>query len=216
MVEAINIQRQTDFQDPGFEPMGELVLTSEKPYRVWVPPNKIIVLGSSQKPENECNIKNVLADEIPVYQRTGGGGAVVLAPTILCIALRFKREEGYYIEHYFKLGSSVMQQVLKTEFGLEAKAEHISDLSINNKKILGCSMYMPKEHTVYLASIMVQDSLSDIERYLTHPTKEPEWRKGRSHADFITNISHELGQELNAEKFLPLCENFIKDNLDFG
>jgi lipoate-protein ligase A len=52
-------------------------------------------------------------------------------------------------------------------------------------------MYRKKHVLFYTASLMISNDITEIDRYLRHPSKEPEYRQGRSHAEFLTTLSRE-------------------------
>lgn len=193
MIQA-EVLRQKDLS-PGQDPMGESLLESPTPFKVWKPSHSGVVLGNSQKPELELNLPNVQADSIPIYKRKGGGGTVLLSPQGLCYGLRFKRTKDLAIHDYFEMGTSVLQNVLHKEFNLESKMRGISDLAVNDLKILGCSLYLPKGYALFLASVLIVNEKSAIEKYLSYPTREPDYREGRTHSEFITSIQDCLEQE---------------------
>lgn len=181
------ILRHSDLE-PNHDPMGESLLTSISSFKVWIPEENGIVLGNSQKPEVELNLHHVHQTQIPIYKRKGGGGSVLLSPQGLCYGIRFKKNSKTSIHDYFEMGTSILQNVLHTKFNLNAEMRGISDLAIDKLKILGCSLYLPKGYALFLASVLVEDESELIEKLLAHPSREPDYRKGRTHSEFITSI----------------------------
>jgi lipoate-protein ligase A len=43
------------------------------------------------------------------------------------------------------------------------------------------------------SSILISAPIDEIERYLKHPTDEPDYRRSRSHREFITDVVGETG-----------------------
>lgn len=62
------------------------------------------------------------------------------------------------------------------------------DLSLGDRKVLGSCLYLAAELMVYGASRPANPDLSLLECYLRHPPREPEYRRGRSHRDFVTSL----------------------------
>ena len=90
----------------------------------------------------------------------------------------------------------------------------ISDLAVNGKKILGSSLYMGTRPPLfyYQSSLMVSNDLTLLGRYLRHPPKEPDYRQGRSHCQFCTNLK-ELGYSVDAEKLSAQIEFHLRSRL---
>lgn len=172
------------------EPLGENLLDPETlPVRVWRPRSTVIVLGRSQKAEKEIKLASSRADNIPIFQRQGGGGCVVLDPNSVCIGLRYRRKKSTNITDFLSHSSRGIQLFLHERFHLQVDIKDNYDLLLNGKKFLGASLYMPKEICLYLAVIfMKKEGLEPINKYLTMPSKEPEHRQGRGHTDFLTPL----------------------------
>jgi lipoate-protein ligase A len=56
------------------------------------------------------------------------------------------------------------------------------------RKFLGSSLYVAKDVVLYQASLLRWMDLSLIPRYLGAPSREPQYRQGRDHLDFVTNL----------------------------
>lgn len=199
--------------DSGFlpeEPLGESLLDlTSSPVRVWRPQSPVIVLGRSQKAEKEIDLEKAVLDEIPIFQRHGGGGCVVLDENCICIGIRYPRESGIInVTDFLKHSSEGIQLFLKETYGLEVAIKENYDLLLGDKKFLGCSLYMPKGLCLYLAVILLdKEALTKINRYLLMPSKEPGHREGRSHEDFLTPLKEHI--ECTFEGFRADLEEFM-------
>ncbi len=194
-------------------PTGEDVGNAENPpCRAWIPEKPLVVLGYSQDPEVELRLDAVAADGIPVYKRRGGGGAVYLDAGCVCVAWRMPRREGWGIHDYFGAGNSAVARALAA-FGVHAASRGISDLAVATpdgpRKILGSSLHLPREHALYLASILVSTPAERLDRYLRHPSREPDYRGGRKHGEFVVNLA-ELVPSLTAEDVREAVEAEIR------
>ena len=192
-------------------PTGEdLIEFAQPPFRVWIPHKPILVLGYSQMAAQELNLENVRRSGIPVYRRKGGGGTVLLTPEVVCVGIRMPRKPEMAIQDYFSIANGLIQSAFKKNLGLDLKPKGISDLAWNEKKVLGSSMYLPKNYALYLASILVNCPMNQMESFLKYPSREPDYRLGRPHSDFLQNLGEIPGMEfLNSNK----VEEILKETL---
>ena len=176
-------------------------------YALWQPQAICIVLGSSQTAETELFTERCLSDSVPVYKRRGGGGAVVLMPGILCLTFAFKSTLCLSPYFFFKEINTAIMHLLEQAFGVEdLSLTGISDIAIRDRKILGCSLFKSRQNFLYQGSLLVNPDPALIPYYLRHPSKEPDYRKNRVHADFITSLC-ESGYPLSVEQVHTALED---------
>ena len=177
-------------------PTGEDIADPDTlPFRVWIPERNFLVLGYSQEPEREFNLDAVGKHDIPVYKRKGGGGAVLLSPGNVCVALRFPRKPGFGIAEYFSAANGMIRAALRDALSLDLEPRGISDLAFEERKVLGSSLQLTRNSAVYLASILVSVDRVLLDELLRHPSREPDYRGGRVHHDFVRNLNEIPGLE---------------------
>jgi lipoate-protein ligase A len=160
-------------------------------YRSWEPKKVAVVLGRSNKVETEVYEDRCKADRVPILRRRGGGGAVVLSPGVLVVSLLAHVKERYHFREYFGRINEYLIEGLTMAGLTELDQRGISDICLRQRKILGSSMYRSKDVLFYTASLMVSNDAQLLDRYLKHPSKEPDYRQGRIHRDFVTTIQQE-------------------------
>jgi len=182
-------------------PDAGLLEDNSSAYRVmvWEPGFLCIVLGQSNRLEKSVIIENVERDRVPVYKRPSGGESVVLSPKTLVISI-VKRGEGlrsprlYFNSYNEKITRALQNLGIK---GLSLKG--ISDICLGERKILGSSIYRNKEVVLYHAVLNRAEAVEVLERYLEHPGREPGYREGRRHGDFVTSLLAE-GYDFTGEE----------------
>jgi lipoate-protein ligase A len=160
-------------------------------YRSWEPDQVLVVLGRGNQADFEVYGDRCQADRAPIVRRRGGGGTVVLSPGVLVISLVKRVKQPFGFQEYFQQINALIMAALQSLGIGDLSQQGHSDICIRDRKILGASMYRSKDLLFYSASLMVANSLDLIDWYLKHPSKEPEYRRGRSHQDFLTTISQE-------------------------
>lgn len=168
-----------------------LRITEEEPFRqvVWEPRGLAVVIGHSQVAEREVYLENCRADAVPVIRRRGGGGAVVLMPGVVCLTVAFNSRQSESPYFFFNKINAFLVDMLSARFLLHGLAlKGISDIALEGRKILGCSMFKSRQLFFYQGSLLVRPDLQRIDRYLRHPSQEPDYRQGRGHGAFVTSL----------------------------
>lgn len=187
-------------------PDKQLLDNQTNQYILWIPDAVYIVLGASNDPSTALHVDHVVQDQVTVVKRPSGGQAVVLTPNTLVLSAVFSDR---FTLHSSDVFQHVNAQIIATieQSGIQQVSQMgISDIAVSGKKMVGSAIYKNKKVLLYHAVINVAEPASTFERYLKHPAREPDYRKGRSHAEFITSLTergytksiHQLVGELSA------------------
>ena len=157
-------------------------------FLIWTPNKTYIVLGASNQPEDSLHIENVKNDKITVLKRPSGGQTVVLTPNNLIIsAVFFDHKSSQPLEVFRKINNLVILGL--EDLGIkDLNLKGISDIAIKDKKIAGSAIYRNKNGLLYHAVLNLGESSATFEKYLKHPSKEPDYREGRPHSEFVTSL----------------------------
>jgi len=158
--------------------------------RLWEPARPMIVLGRSSKIEEEIDLDGCRELGIPVLRRVSGGAAVLTGPGCLMYALVLScrlrpglRSVGQ--AHRFVLGT--MAAALRASVPGVAYGG-ISDLAFGRRKFSGNSLRLKRDHLLYHGTLLYDFPLELIGRCLKAPPRQPEYRSGRSHREFLANL----------------------------
>lgn len=183
-------------------------------YKIWRPSKTWVVLGASNKIDSSVNLENTIRDKVKVVQRPSGGESVVLSPNTICVSASIKRDKQLSPKKYFKIFNSWIVDVLFKMGINNLNFRGISDISIGEKKILGSAIYQNKDKVIYHAVLNVSESPDNIEIYLKHPKREPDYRKNRLHKEFVTSISKE-GYKFNINLLQKNLEQLFKKSFPY-
>jgi lipoate-protein ligase A len=181
--------------------------------KIWRPDKTSLVLGQSNHPETSLIVENVLRDQIPVYKRPSGGETVILTNNMLVVAVAFRVDSLQNPKIYFEKINHAIIVALESQ-GVEGLYQRgISDISIHQKKILGSSIYRTTQKMLYHAVLNLSEEIDTISKYISHPAKEPDYRQGRSHKEFVTSLS-EAGYNLSYDILEQVINNSLKNGLE--
>jgi len=154
---------------------------------LWEPERTEAVLGAGT-PEADVDLALCAARGVPVYRRRGGGGAVVLTRGCLVITAAYEASRRQFPTQWIGPIAEAVARALRG-LGLGgAQVRAMGDVAIGDLKVLGSSLYANREVALYQGSLLVDPDLDEIARYLPHPSREPDYRRGRSHAEFMTSL----------------------------
>jgi lipoate-protein ligase A len=174
-----------------------------------------LVHGPSFVASDEVFADRCAADGVPITERRGGGGTVVLSPGVLVIIAVGERLGGREWAQgvFLRVNGAVIAALRKAGIGNAAHAG-VSDIAVNGKKVLGSSLYMGTRPPLfyYQSSLMVSNDAGLMDKYLRHPPREPEYRRGRGHGEFCATLAA-LGLTVGIEKLAGLIEGELMDSL---
>lgn len=164
---------------------------SQEAFRIWQASEPAIVLGRSSKLDAE--VHRYLADElgIPIIRRITGGATVVTSAGCMFYSVVLSLAERPHLRMLDQAHQFVMQRLLSA---LQPLAAHLRldgtcDLVVEGRKVSGNSMRLLRNSLLYHGTLLLDMELSLVDRLLKHPPREPDYRRGRKHIDFLTNLN---------------------------
>lgn len=179
---------------------------------LWEPDKNYLVLGQRDNPETSINLEKALEDGITILKRPSGGHSVLLSPKTIVIAISITNLDISKTKKFFEACNDSIIDALNSQRIVGIGKKGISDLAHGDFKIMGSSMYRPKNHTFFHAVLNVSESPENIAKYLLHPKTEPGYRMGRTHSDFITSLK-ELGFAIDNNLLEKEIVNSLKNNI---
>lgn len=158
--------------------------------RFWDSDKYFVVMGRSGRTREECALSNCREDGVKVLRRISGGGTVLQGKGCLNFSavLSYSRNDAY--KNIASCYAGIMGDLREgfRERGLEAEFLPISDLALKGRKFSGNAQARKRRYFLHHGTILYDMDMGKIERYLKHPPKEPDYRAGRAHVDFLGNI----------------------------
>ena len=125
-----------------------------------------------------------------VLRRGSGGAAIVsgrgcmMYAVVLSTAMR-PELRSIDTTHGFVLGTLVGGL---SRFSAAIAHRGVSDLAIGERKFSGNSLRVKRTHLLYHGTLLYDFPLEKIGRYLIQPPRQPDYRRGRPHDAFVTNL----------------------------
>ena len=187
---------------------------SSEALRVWEFSQQVVVAGRATRVDQEIDREFCAAREIPVLRRCSGGAAVVGGPGCLMysVVLSFEGHDGLHridVAHRYVM-ERVRDAVAKQLPG--AALQGTCDLTWQNRKCSGNSLRIARRHLLYHGTLLYGFELPLIGQALREPPRQPDYRSGRDHESFVTNVP------VDPERFAAdLAEFFgVTEEVDAG
>lgn len=158
--------------------------------RIWQASEEFVVLGRSSKVDDEVERSLAESGGIPIFRRVSGGATVLAGPGCMFYALLLSLETRPQLRMLDEAHRLVMSRMVDALKPLVADIEFagISDLVVGGRKVSGNSVRLVRNYMLYHGTILLDMDLTAIDRLLKHPPREPAYRAGRLHRDFVDNL----------------------------
>lgn len=183
-------------------PRGELAVA------VTAPDFWHVVLGAAGRPAQEVYLERMQAMDIPLYKRKGGGGTVLLGPGTLVVTVHAGVASPYRNLAYFAAINRALMAVFGMWKPLPYAQRGISDIAVEDRKIVGSSIFRRRQYLLYQASVLVDTNIDLMRQVLRQPPRQPDYRKDRDHKTFVTTL-----RALGVDLAMPLMRASMQNTL---
>lgn len=158
--------------------------------RIWQASNPFIVLGRSSRVDDEVQRAWAQSQSIPIFRRVSGGATVVAGPGCMFYGLVLSLEKRPHLRMLDVAHQFVMCELRRALQPLDARIEFdgTCDLVIRGKKVSGNSVRLIRDWMLYHGTLLLDMDLTTVHQLLKHPPREPHYRAGRSHNEFLDNL----------------------------
>jgi lipoate-protein ligase A len=159
--------------------------------RLWEPRQPFVVLGRASRIAEEVDVAACERDGVSILRRHSGGAAVVAGPGCLMYALVLDQRIRPQLRSIAAAHAFVLETLVAA---LESLAPRIcrrgtSDLAVADGKVSGNSLRCKADCLLYHGTLLYDFRLDWIARWLRLPPRQPAYRGGRSHVDFVRNLT---------------------------
>jgi lipoate-protein ligase A len=159
--------------------------------RIWESPTEAIILGASCKLVHDVDFARCRAEGVPIFRRSSGGGTVLIGPGALnaTVILPIKQAPGLTaVDRAQRFVLEPLADQLRLR-GFPCRLQGSSDLTLGDRKCAGSAQRRLRSHFLVHTSILYRFPLERIALLLKQPVRQPEYRRDRSHDDFLINLS---------------------------
>jgi len=157
-------------------------------FRTWTTPDHTVVVGRAVDIESEVHTEHCARLEVPIVRRPSGGRSVVIGPGTVqyTFALPYRLSP-----ELSGISSSkrFCNRLLLAALGDERVEEDDSgDLLVGDRKVAGLAIKRAREAMMLHGTLLVGADIDVVAALLRHPLREPHYRRGRAHREFLANL----------------------------
>jgi lipoate-protein ligase A len=158
--------------------------------RFWESSAYFVALGYTNRRATETNVEECLRRGIPILRRATGGGTVLQGPGCFNYALVGSIPKGDSL-NVGATNDFVMQSVqsaLNPLLNGEVELRGHTDLTWRERKFSGNAQKRKARHFLFHGTVLLDFDLELVQNVLRSPSKEPAYRAGRAHREFVGNV----------------------------
>lgn len=159
--------------------------------RFWEASTYFVVLGYANAAGAEANLDFCRRNTIPVLRRCSGGGTVLQGPGCLNYSVILKFESSGPLHSISATNDFILERLegmLRPVLQAPVQKEGHTDLAIGGLKFCGNSQRRRQRWLLFHGSFLLHLDISMVQQTLPLPSKQPDYRMNRSHADFLMNV----------------------------
>ena len=158
--------------------------------RFWEQPEAAVVLGASRRIAADARVGQCVEDGVPIARRSSGGGSVLIGPGALNVTLVLPIAADSALATVDGAQHAVMERLAAgiRKGGGEVEVSGSGDLTMGGRKFAGSAQRRLRNWILVHASILYDLPIHRVDRYLRLPDRQPAYRCGRSHEDFLMNL----------------------------
>ncbi len=159
--------------------------------RLWEPAQTFVVLGYGNRAAVEADLPYCRRNGIPVLRRCSGGGAVLQAPGCFNFSLLLPINRATSLQSIPGTNAYIMgrnRDILCARVGLPVETRGHTDLALGGRKFSGNSQRRRQRWVLFHGCFLLKVNLELVCRTLPPPSREPDYRAGRDHRDFLMNL----------------------------
>jgi lipoate-protein ligase A len=160
--------------------------------RFWEPRQHFVVLGYSNRTRTEVNLDSCKKLAVPVLRRCSGGGTVLQGPGCLNYALLLKIHGDFPLANIAEANAFIMnhnRNALNSFLDGKILIQGCTDLTLQGVKFSGNSQRRKRHFLLFHGTLLLNLDLALVEQVLPMPSQQPQYRRHRTHKDFLTNLN---------------------------
>jgi lipoate-protein ligase A len=158
--------------------------------RYWEWPKPAVVLGTGCRLAEDVIVQACQADGVPIVRRASGGGTVLLGAGCICFTVVLAYDRAPELREVRPSYGYILGRIRDSLLDVASiELAGTSDLAIAGRKFSGNSQQRKRNYLLHHGTILYAFNVEQVGRYLRMPIRQPDYRLGRDHRVFLTNLA---------------------------
>jgi lipoate---protein ligase len=168
--------------------------------RVWEPRGLAVVLGASCRLLEDVHVDRCDQDGVSIARRSSGGGTVIVGPGTLNATVILACDSAAGLSAVDTSQAFVLERIATAlrDAGAPVQVKGLGDLTLGNLKVSGSAQRRLRRCFLVHLTVLYGFPTEIVSRYLKVPKRQPEYRAGRTHDAFLTNLDLARGTLIDA------------------
>jgi lipoate-protein ligase A len=162
--------------------------------RIWESPRYFVVLGVSRRLKEDVKVEACREAGVAVLRRASGGGTVLQGPGCLNVTLVLPLDHDPRLSGVKESTCFIAKKIVTALAVPGGTVKGTSDMVLLDRKFGGSAQKRTPRALMHHVSLLCDFDLERIARYLEEPRKQPEYRRQRTHEEFLINLSLPPGE----------------------
>lgn len=157
-------------------------------FKAWATDRHAVVVGRAVDVDTEVHVEECRRLGVPIVRRPSGGRSVVIGPGTVqyTFALPYRLSpELAGISSSKRYCNRMLRRGLADPRIVE---DDSGDLLVGNRKVGGLAIKRARDAMMLHGTLLVSADIEMVASLLRHPVREPRYRGGRPHAEFLANL----------------------------
>jgi lipoate-protein ligase A len=160
--------------------------------RFWESATHFVVLGYANRVREEVDFGACQARGIPILRRLSGGGTVLQGPGCLNYSVILQIGDAPELQSITGTNRFVMERnrhALASLLGKAVTVEGHTDLAVDGLKFSGNAQRRKRDWLLFHGTFLLRHfDLTLLTKILLPPSRQPAYRQGRNHKEFVTQL----------------------------
>ena len=155
-------------------------------FLIWESARPAVVMPRRAEPEAWVHVPACVSRGVPLLHRESGGGAVVVGPGCLNIALVLSLDRRPWLADVERSYEWMLGR-LAGVLAIGGIAVRSTDLAIRGRKFAGHAQRRVRGAILHHGVVLYDFDLELVDTLLPEPRRRPAWRGNRTHREFLIN-----------------------------